>query len=87
MNRNDLTQEISKIVGTRKEAKEVLEKFVSLIKKALSDDERVVIAGFGTFCRQLRKAKKGRNPKTGQPVEIPARKVVKFKPSKDFFSL
>ncbi len=86
MNRIDLIEEISKIVGTRKEAKEVLEKTIDSIKKALSEDEKVVLARFGTFSRQLRKAKKGRNPKTGETVEIPPRKVVKFKPAKEFFS-
>lgn len=86
MNRIDLIEEISKIVGTRKEAKEVLEKTIDSIKKALSEDEKVVLARFGTFSRQLRKAKKGRNPKTGETVEIPPRKVVKFKPAKGFFS-
>lgn len=86
MNRIDLIEEISKIVGTRKEAKEVLEKTIDSIKKALSEDEKVVLARFGTFSRQLRKAKKGRNPKTGETVEIPPRKVVKFKPAKKFFS-
>lgn len=86
MNRTDLVEEISKIVGTKKEAKDVLEKIITLIKKALAEDERIVIAGFGTFFRQLRKAKKGRNLKTGQTVEIPPRKVVKFKPAKDFFA-
>lgn len=85
MNRIDLIEEISKIVGTRKEAKEVLEKTIDSIKKALSEDEKVVLARFGTFSRQLRKAKKGRNPKTGETVEIPPRKVVKFKPAREFF--
>ncbi len=84
MNRSDLVEEISKIVGTKKEAKDVLEKTIKLIKKALAEDERIVIAGFGTFFRQLRKAKKGRNLKTGQTVEIPPRKVIKFKPAKVF---
>lgn len=87
MNRNDFVRELSNIVGTKKEARDVLEKFIALIKKSLINDERVTISGFGSFYMQLRKAKKGRNPKTGKEVEIPARKVVKFKPAKDFFQV
>lgn len=87
MNRNDFVRELSNIVGTKKEARDVLEKFIALIKKSLINDERVTISGFGSFYMQLRKAKKGRNPKTGKEVEIPARKVVKFKPAKDFFQI
>jgi len=84
MNRNDFVRELSNIVGTKKEARDVLEKFITLIKKSLINDERVTISGFGSFYMRLRKAKKGRNPKTGKEVEIPSRKVVKFKPAKDF---
>mgnify|MGYP001067714523 CR=1 FL=1 len=87
MNRNDFVRELSNIVGTKKEARDVLEKFITLIKKSLINDERVTISGFGSFYMQLRKAKKGRNPKTGKEVEIPSRKVVKFKPAKDFFQV
>lgn len=50
---------------------------------ALAQGEKVVITGFGTFEPVERKPRMGRNPKTGEPVEIPAAKTVKFKPGKD----
>ncbi len=85
MNKKDIINEVAKIVSTRKEAKDVIERIIASIKKALAENERVLITGFGTFYLQLCKPKKGRNPKTGVTVEIPARKVIKFRPARNFF--
>ena len=52
------------------------------ITRALEAGERVLLPNFGTFSVVERKARQGRNPQTGETVEIPARKAVRFKPSK-----
>ena len=54
------------------------------VMDALKQDGRVIVLGFGTFTVKHREARKGRNPATGQPVDIPASKTVGFKPSPTF---
>lgn len=56
------------------------------IKKAVKKDKRFFVPGFGTFSVRQRKARKGRNPKTGAVINIKASKTVGFKPSKEFKS-
>ena len=61
----------------------VLDSFVSNVTKALKKkDGKVTLVGFGTFMKSRQKARKGRNPQTGEPIKIKARNVVKFKPGK-----
>ena len=50
------------------------------VTEALKSGEKVTLVGFGTFMVAERAARTGRNPQTGEKIEIPARKVVKFKP-------
>jgi len=52
------------------------------IEAGLQKGDKVNISGFGTFAVSARKARTGRNPKTGEPIEIPASKSAKFKPGK-----
>ena len=59
-------------------AGKALESFLEGVKKALKKDEKVTLVGFGTFSVSKRKARKGRNPRTGSEIKIPARKVPKF---------
>lgn len=59
-------------------AGKALEAFLDGVKKALKKDEKVTLVGFGTFSVSKRKARKGRNPRTGKEIKIPARKVPKF---------
>jgi DNA-binding protein HU-beta len=66
---------------TQAEADEALTAFLDTIKKALKNDEKITLIGFGSFSVAKRKARTGRNPKTGEPIEIPASRSVKFKPS------
>ena len=54
------------------------------IVQALRSGDKVNISGFGTFAVSERKARTGRNPKTGEPIDIPASKSAKFKPGKSF---
>ena len=60
-----------------------LESFLASVAKALKKkDGKVTLVGFGTFQKTRRKARKGRNPQTGEPIKIKATNVVKFKPGK-----
>lgn len=65
-------------------AGKALDAFVSGVKDSLKKEERVTLVGFGTFSVSKRKARKGRNPKTGKEIKIPARKVPKFSAGKAF---
>ncbi len=67
---------------TRTQAREVLNIILEEIVEALARGEKVTFVGFGTFQVVDRPARKGRNPRTGETIEIPAKKVVKFTPGK-----
>lgn len=81
-NRKDLIAAIATECGTTKvEAKRMLESILSNIKAHLGDksgDQTVRLVNFGTFKVVERKARKGRNPQTGKPLDIPAKNVIKF---------
>jgi len=62
--------------------KDVLEAFIISIGQALKSGKPVVLTGFGTFTTIKRKARTGVNPATGKKMQIPAKKVPKFKPGK-----
>jgi len=84
MTKAELVAEIAKQAGiTKKEADAALKAAVSAISEALKRGERIAIPGLGIFTVKMRAARKGRNPRTGQVIQIPARKVVAFKPAKD----
>ena len=88
MNKKDLTNALSESIGkTKKESKEILEKILKVFKDTLSEGEPVKLVGFGTFQVVERKARKGRNPQTGEEIDIPAKKVVRFKPGKNLKEL
>lgn len=65
-------------------AGKALDAFVDGVKASLKEEERVTLVGFGTFAVSKRKARKGRNPRTGKEIKIAARKVPKFTPGKAF---
>ncbi len=80
MNREELVKEIATNVGvTQTKAAEALESLVNSIKESLNRGEDVKLSGFGTFKVTQRAARKGRNPKTGAEIQIPAKSVAKFK--------
>ena len=64
---------------TKADAKRALEAVMTSTVKALSKGERVALVGFGSFAVSKRAARKGRNPQNGKVINIPAKKVVKFK--------
>lgn len=67
---------------TKKKAKEVFDSIFDEIADVLDNDDKLTVRNFGTFKVSQRSARKGRNPQTGEEIQIPARKVAKFKASK-----
>ena len=82
MNKGDLINEVAKVVGSKKEAQEAVDCVFSSITKALKKGDAVTLVGFGTFKVMKRKARKGRNPQTGEEIKIKASKAPKFTPGK-----
>jgi nucleoid DNA-binding protein len=81
---SNLVNEVAKITLTKKEAVMAIEIFLSMIKKALKKGDKIFLSGFGTFSIVKRKARTGRNPKTGEAISIAARVIPKFKAAKAF---
>ncbi|HAO21060.1 MAG: DNA-binding protein [Desulfobacteraceae bacterium IS3] len=82
MNKGDLVSEVAKVVSTKKEAQEAVDAVFGAITKALGEGDPVTLIGFGTFKVAKRAARKGRNPKTGKEINIPAKTVPRFTPGK-----
>jgi DNA-binding protein HU-beta len=78
MNKGDLVNEVAKVVNTKKEAQAIVDCIFETITNALKNQEAVQLIGFGTFKVAERKARKGRNPQTGEEIDIAASKVPKF---------
>ena len=82
MTKTDLVDEVVKTVSTKKEAQAAVDCVFDTITTALKEKDQVTLIGFGTFKIINRKARTGRNPKTGEAITIQARNVPKFTPSK-----
>ncbi len=84
MTKAELIEAMAKDAGiTKAAASAALDSFVDGVTKALKKkDGKVTLVGFGTFQKTRRKARKGRNPQTGETIKIKASNVVKFKPGK-----
>ena len=78
MNKADLINEVGNVVSTKKEAQAAVDCILETITKALKKDDTVTLVGFGTFKVSKRKARKGRNPQTGEEIKIAASKAPKF---------
>jgi len=88
MTKADLIEKMAKEAKIlKKEAEKALHSLLDEIKKALKKGSRVSLVGLGTFHVGKRKARTGRNPKTGAAIKIAARKVPKFKAGKGFKDL
>ncbi|ARU23631.1 hypothetical protein RSSE_c3248 [Ralstonia solanacearum] len=84
MNKAELIAHIASETGwTKAEATQALDATLGGIKAGLADKESVALVGFGTFSVGDRAARVGRNPRTGEEVEISASRVVKFKAGSD----
>ncbi len=85
MTKADLVERVAEKTGlTRTDVMVVVENFLEQIKKTLEEGHNIEIRGFGTFKVKARKARKARNPRTGEEVPVPDRKVPVFKPSNEF---
>ncbi|MEA1965274.1 MAG: HU family DNA-binding protein [Candidatus Aerophobetes bacterium] len=83
MNKAGLIEEVANKVGTtKKETGNIIDAIVEIITNTLSKEEKITLVGFGTFQVFQRKARKGRNPQTGEELQISAKKVPKFRPGK-----
>ena len=83
MNKGELVEAVHKDTGIGKEkAQAAVDSVVANITKALKKGQKVTLVGFGTFSASKRAAREGRNPQTGKPSKIPAKKVAKFTPGK-----
>jgi nucleoid DNA-binding protein len=82
MNKADLVSEVAKVVSTKKEAQAAVDCVLDAITDALKNNDQVTVVGFGTFKVRNRKARMGRNLRTGEVITIQARKVPKFTASK-----
>jgi len=83
MNKADLVEAVAKNTATKKEAQAAVETVFDAIRASLKKKDPVTISGFGTFKVKETKARAGRNPKTGETIQIPAKKKVAFRASKD----
>ena len=84
MTKADLIEEVSRVVElTRKESEVIVETIFTSVVQSLREGEKVEIRGFGSFRTRERKGRVGRNPKSGEKVEVPPKTIPFFKPSKE----
>ena len=80
----ELTSNVAESAGiTKVAAEKVVHNLFQLISDNLSNNETVVVKNFGRFYSHTRPARKGRNPKTGEAINIPSKTVIKFAPRGD----
>ncbi len=85
MNKSELVDAIAQSASaTKKETESILSTAVEVIMNTVSKGEKVVLVGFGTFEARQRQAREGRNPSTGEPIQIPATTVPAFSAGKVF---
>jgi DNA-binding protein HU-beta len=83
MNKSELIEKMAKDADISKTAANTaLDSLLTSITKSLKKNQKVTLVGFGTFSTSRRKARKGRNPQTGEVIKIKAKKIAKFKPGK-----
>ena len=83
INKIDLVEEVYKKTNLqKKDSEKVVELFFEIMKGALSRGEKVMLSGFGTFSVKDQAQRKGRNPQTGEPLEIASRRNLAFKVSR-----
>jgi DNA-binding protein HU-beta len=88
VNKAELIEKVAtKTKLTKVQSEGVIDAALEIISKTVAKGDEVKIVGFGTFSMTSRRSRTGRNPKTGTKLVIPAAKVPKFKPGKDFKEL
>ena len=82
MTKADIVEKVSLMTYfTKKESAEIVESVFALVKSTLEDGKNLKIAGFGNFEVKEKAVRRGRNPQTGESIEIAARRIVVYKPS------
>ncbi len=88
MTKAELVEEVSKAAElTKKDSEVIVDEVFKNIIQALNRGDKIELRGFGSFRVRKRDARRGRNPKTGEPVDIPAKSVPYFKPGKELKEL
>jgi nucleoid DNA-binding protein len=88
MTKADLVEQVAEKTGlTRTDVAATVDSFLDAVKRTLENGSNIEIRGFGTFKIKPRKARKARNPRTGDVVPVPDRKIPVFKPSNEFKNL
>ena len=88
MTKADLIEEVSRLADvTRRDSEVIVETIFDSIVRSLRVGDKIEIRGFGSFRTRQRNPRVGRNPKTGDRVEVPAKKIPFFKPSKELKDL
>lgn len=88
MTKADLVEICAEKTGlTRTDVAVTVDAFLDMVKASLEQGKNIEIRGFGTFKVKLRRARKARNPRTGDEVPVPDRNVPVFKPSNEFKNL
>jgi len=88
MTKADLVEEVARVTElTRKDSEVIVDTLFESVIQALKSGDKLEVRGFGSFRVRQRNARVGRNPKTGEKVEVPAKRVPYFKPSKELKDL
>ena len=88
MTKADLVEEVARVTElTRKDSEVIVDTLFESVIQALKGGDKLEVRGFGSFRVRQRNARVGRNPKTGEKVEVPAKRVPYFKPSKELKDL
>ncbi len=84
MTKVELIDKVAEGLGLpKREIEKMLDKLISTIQNALKEGKKVSVAGLGTFVVKEKKARLARNPKTGESVQVPAKRAPKFRPGKE----
>ena len=88
MTKVELIEDVSRAVEmTQEDSQVIIEAILDSVVRALRGGDKIEIRGFGSFRTRQRKPRVGRNPKTGERVEVPAKRIPYFKPSKELRDL
>ena len=88
MTKANLVEEVARVTElTRKDSEVIVDTLFESVIQALKGGDKLEVRGFGSFRVRQRNARVGRNPKTGEKVEVPAKRVPYFKPSKELKDL
>ncbi|MGI6642957.1 MAG: HU family DNA-binding protein [Bacillota bacterium] len=83
MNKTELVGKVAERAGlTKKDTEKVVNSFIDVVQDTLAKGDTVAILGFGTFLARERPAREGRNPRTGETIQIPASRVPVFRPGR-----